>query len=355
MSYSQISEKPTRNVSLNSTESFGPQNIPGYTSANNTTTSSPFKNTATNSLLSSSPYRKSTFGDNLGLSQTSTISSNLGINDNGDHSNAHLYDLSHNDILRQAREQMASRVSSKQSSYTSNSVSPYLKKGVDVSTASSSRSGLSRQAGNVYSFESSLISTYSGADKAKLPKYNNRYSDVNERTQSAQVQQDLKLSQPYDEKRTFSAVEKPANDPYLGFQNRLSQKLQNPNQEVYLEFSIAKDLGEFGTHNLETQPSGSTLDYQEGFYTHKKPPLPTDFNKVHNFSTPDDKKKNSQNPYRSGKPELTQRLKKLQAHSQSTLENSDTLTAKSGSDSFRTQESPLKTKSFCANEQIHVS
>jgi hypothetical protein len=140
-----------------------------------------------------------------------------------------------------------------------------------------------------------------------------RPQQMNERTQSAQQDQNFKALQgPNMDKRTLSASENKA-DPY-GFQNRLSQKLQGFNNDVYLEFSTQKALEDFSTNNFDSASGGEQdTDRPESQIKSKKPPLyggqPTSEKKFDSYEAKI--KQSPQNPYRGGRTELTQRLKKL--------------------------------------------
>ena len=279
-------------------------------------------------ILSYTPFRGKKSYDPLALSHISTVSTNIGSETTEKGYSQGISPYKINDY--RSESQNRSRLSVRSNQHSSISPTQLKKYGTEVSTASSTNSGYSRHNNNntVYSFESSLSS--SAMDRFKFAKNNHlKYvSPVETRIQSAQPQGEMGGLPFMGDKRTYSAAEKPVNES--PFQNRLSQKLRpGGNQEVYLEYSVTKGLEEFGTYNFEppvgvgsTGYTMATLDPPNEYNSEsKKIPSYQDFNKTHLFN-PDSLpsihheakiKKAPQNPYRNGKPELTQRVKQLQA------------------------------------------
>lgn len=258
------------------------------------------------------------------------------------------------------RNDVKSRMSNKKPPTGSSSVSPSLmKKPVDAtSTAASSRSALSRNTNNasIYSFDS-LMSASTVLERTNQSRQAGSRFQVNERTQSAQMQGDIKGLQAAIDKRTYSAAEKQA-DAY-GFYNRLSQKLQGGvNSDVFLEFSTKKELEDFGTNNFDSAGEQSDQSPVElNLNAHKKPPLYAE----NKYSKPGSSqessheakiRQNAQNPYRGNRTDLASRVKRLQ--------NSSSLDSEGKSSEGETTRSPennsrahMKVLAKGAPEEIH--
>lgn len=180
----------------------------------------------------------------------------------------------------------------------------------EISTASSSRSTYSRNTNTIYSFEASSISNSSGIEKAKLAKQNPMsYTNMlDSRINSAQMNTDLSPGIYGRDKRTYSAAEEQNKS---GLQNKLSKKAVVPNSDTYLEYSITKKLDDFISNNFDGQ---GTLDQQ--FPKVRQGEI---FSSIDSFQTTESqsyqqlKQGNSANPYRGTRPDLAQKLKKLQA------------------------------------------
>jgi hypothetical protein len=265
------------------------------------------------------------------------------------------------------RNDVKSRMSGKKPPTGSSSVSPSLmKKPEATSTAASSRSALSRNTNNasIYSFDS-LMSASTNLDRnAQSRQAANRYQ-LNERTQSAQMQGgDIKGIQAPLDKRTYSAAEKQA-DAY-GFYNRLSQKLQGVNQDVFLEFSTKKELEDFGTNNFDSageQSEQSPVDIN--LNSHKKPPLYAE-NKYtkpqtsHQYTNPADSheakiRQSAQNPYRGNRTDLASRVKRLQNSSSIDSEGGRSSEGESTRSPEGNSRAHLKVLAKGAPEEIHVN
>jgi hypothetical protein len=265
-----------------------------------------------------------------------------------------------------SRVDVKSRMSGKKPPTGSSSVSPSLmKKPEATSTAASSRSALSRNTNNnsIYSFDSLMSASTNLERNAQSRQAANRYQ-ANERTQSAQMQGDIKgIQQPVD-KRTYSAAEKQA-DAY-GFYNRLSQKLQGGvNQDVFLEFSTKKELEDFGTTNFDSageQSEQSPIEINVHANS-KKPPLYADnkYSKPQTSHQPTMSaesheakiRQSAQNPYRGNRTDLASRVKRLQ--------NSSSIDSEGRSSEGESTRSPegnsraqMKVLAKGAPEEIHV-
>ena len=145
-----------------------------------------------------------------------------------------------------------SKILSKHTNYTSASPSLMKKYGnYEVSTASSSRSALSRNANTILSFESSL--SHSNGTGFKFSRQNFLPNVPNDsRIQSAQFSSDHIFQSPLkineNDKRIYSAMdpEKPQG-PLIN--NRHNNN--GNNKEVFLDYSISKNLEEFGPNPFD--------------------------------------------------------------------------------------------------------
>lgn len=211
-----------------------------------------------------------------------------------------------------------------QSGYYPKVHTPYQnQKGLyEISTASSSRSTYSRNTNTIYSFEASSISNSSGIEKAKLAKANPMsYTNMlDSRINSAQMNTDLSPGIYGKDKRTYSATEE--QNKSTGLQNKLSKKtVMPPGNDTYLEYSITKKLDDFISNNFDGQ---GTLDSQFGKMRQGEV-----FSSIDSFQTQDSqsynqlKQGNSANPYRGTRPDLAQKLKKLQAQQPHVIPEAD--------------------------------
>jgi len=190
----------------------------------------------------------------------------------------------------------------------------------DISTASSSRSGYSRNQNTIYSFDASSISNSGVLEKAKLSRQQQNpvsYANMlDSRIQSAHNNNTEMSTSIYanKDKRNYSATEEQGKVGSSGFQNKLSsKKVPIPNNDTYLEYSITKKLDDFTSNNFENHEYGMKQDVfssidslhpQDSQYDNRKPG-------------------NSANPYRGTRPDLAQKLKKLQAQQHHVIMETD--------------------------------
>lgn len=204
-----------------------------------------------------------------------------------------------------------------------NQKSPY-----EISTASSSRSTYSRNAANtIYSLESSALSNNSIMEKAKLSKAPMNYTNMLEqRIQSAQVPSDGLGNTTYGpEKRTVSATEDHGKGGFSTFQNKLSKRVPVPSNEMYLEYSMTKKLDDFPSNNFEGQGSYPSFDRPIEPRNRQGDVFSSVDSLQQELSQNDNKFKvnPAANPYRGTRPELAQKLKRLQAQQYQVIMEAD--------------------------------
>jgi len=147
---------------------------------------------------------------------------------------------------------------------------------------------------------------------------------LDSRIQSAQNGSEMSSSIYSKDKRTFSATEEQGKVGSSGFQNKLSKKVAIPNNDTYLEYSITKKLDDFTSNNFEGHESYGTFDRSGD--PKSKQDVFSSIDSLHPQDSQYDNKYKpgiSANPYRGTRPDLAQKLKKLQAQQYQVIMETD--------------------------------
>lgn len=170
------------------------------------------------------------------------------------------------------------------------------------------------------------MSNSSVLEKAKRQPMYAGTGAIDSRIQSAQAPIDMASSIYGADKRILSTAEDQGKSGFTTMHNKLSKATPVPNRDAYLEYSMAKKLDDFTAGNFESQSSLTNVEYppemggRSGEVFSSIDSLPKDAMQHDNrFKTG-----NTNNPYRGGtRPDLTQKLKRLQAQQNQVIMETD--------------------------------